>query len=203
MARADPLAPRPSLYLLQNIVGEVWSVDRQKLKFLDDFEAYPSYYDRVKIDVHLLPTQTATGSGNSDHQRQQESGSGSGDGDGGKHSGGGQTGVGSAGDRSEEGQEEGRKGAAAGAATSGDGVRLKQEDDAGQNGAARVLRPMLYIMKTFKAELLNLPFYSDYDSYASHNMPYVERLNIRTGETEASHAILEISSHLAARADVL
>lgn len=42
------------LLLHQNIRGEVWSVDQQKLKFLDEFESYPDYYDRVPVHVHLL-----------------------------------------------------------------------------------------------------------------------------------------------------
>lgn len=38
----------------QNIVGEVWSVDEAKLHFLDDFESYPTYYDRKAVQVFLL-----------------------------------------------------------------------------------------------------------------------------------------------------
>ena len=101
----------------QSIVGEVWSVDQQKLEFLDQFESYPDYYDRRPILVHLL------------HQ---------------------------------------------------DGRRSGQQ-----------VEPMLYILKAFKPELLNLPLHSDYDSFGSHNLPYHERL-IRTSNEEATDVLTEI-----------
>lgn len=101
----------------QNILGEVWSVDQAKLSFLDDFEAYPTYYDRLAVKVHLL-------------------------------------------------------------------------DDQG-NKTGKELWPMLYVMKTFRPKLLDLPFHSDYDSYGAHKMPYHERL-IRTSNEEAADVMPDI-----------
>ena len=90
----------------QRIIGEVWSVDEQKLAFLDFFEGYPDYYDRLPIDVQLFET--------------------------------------------------------------------KNKDQKVPNG--RILRASVYVLKEYKEELLQRQFYSDYDSYGDHNMPYSERL---------------------------
>lgn len=118
---------------MQNIVGEVWSVDQQKLDFLDEFETYPTYYDRLKIPVHLLPPPDDDGGQGRDEEHVTD-------------------------------------------------LRLSDNEGVGKN----MVWPMLYVMRAFKPELLSLPFHADYDSYGSHGLPYVERLQ-RTGAIEHEH----------------
>ena len=43
-----------SLQILQNVQGEIYEIDDQKLYWLDDFESHPSWYKREIIEIRLM-----------------------------------------------------------------------------------------------------------------------------------------------------
>lgn len=140
-------------------------MDDQKLQFLDDFEGYPQYYNRLKVPVKISHTKQVetthhdTTASCKNNSRQLDDGS-----------------------KAHLNHNN---------ADDGNCCNNKSEGSPSTSDEVMMYECTAYFLTDYKEELLSLPFIEEYDSYGSHGLPYTERLD-RSAQDEADTVWREV-----------